>query len=756
MSDRFLLDGHYYQYDLGWMIRKLMEFENSVQQIIDLQTIHYADPIQWDITTQYPPNTVVVDPKSGTAYMSKKAVPSGILLTNAEYWVVIFNYQEIYNKIMAGVAYNAKNSETATKDLLVNDLVWFGGDLYRATRAIPTGTKFVPGTNITLTSIESLLSDYYGRNRNAQLMNDTTTVSGDYTVNAGDIAETSTNRTEKITKDREIDIDGTDSLHVDGVSTINRGGAVTEVNGASVDRRTVGATTENFEGDVNRTYIGKVVDTYTGGAFNLGESHVNYDSLILGHANRYMISGTDLNTPAFLSQFGLNLSDDDAMDAGLAYIREHGGTLIIDRNITITRSIILHSYDSIDFQNHIVTVNGQVNGIQSEYVDGKAPVKIAIRNLRLNGNNKAYDGIHLNSSASIIENVDVYNCTMNGIITTWVESETENGRNPLENTYKNIRIWLNGYVGFLFKGPHDSYFENIILVSNSQAEHNKYANFEADNANFRGVHLHSWNLATWATTNRAAYAILLKDSQAVQISDSHFEGGSTANVFLDGGRNVAMSNCYFYSSYGPNDIIISAQSNMFTNCYVSNYSKDAAASITHSAHIVFGNKWNVSNYFNLNFAANDQPCVDESKASNATNMYIISSTTNTASIINRKSGWYLSNNDHQHFGTPLDIYGNISLRQFYLSNNTTVETIPDTVGVIILPYLSVSKKVNLPTGSNIATGTMIWLFVPSGTSAGTLTFSYSGTIEGAKSMTGTNRIACLVKSNTTQWTITVL
>lgn len=260
MSDRFLLDGHYYQYDLGWMIRKLMEFENSVQQIIDLQTIHYADPIQWDITTQYPPNTVVVDPKNGTAYMSKKAVPSGILLSNAEYWVVIFNYQEIYNKIMAGVAYNAKDSETATKDLLVNDLVWFGGDLYRATRAIPTGTKFVPGTNITPTSIESLLSNYYGRDRNAQLMNDTVTVSGDYTVNAGDIAETSTNRTEKITKDREIDIDGTDSLHVDGVSTINRGGAVTEVNGASVDRRTVGMTTEVFN-NVNRTYTGKYVET---------------------------------------------------------------------------------------------------------------------------------------------------------------------------------------------------------------------------------------------------------------------------------------------------------------------------------------------------------------------------------------------------------------------------------------------------------------------------------------------------------------
>lgn len=240
MSDKdYLIKGEMYQYNLGWLIKELMSFKQDLATAIDLKTIKYADPIQWDITTQYPANTVVVDPKSGTAYMSKVPVPAGVELKNTNYWVVVFNYQDIYNKIMDGVAFNDRDQDYATKDLLVNDLVWYAGDLYRATREIPTGSKYIPGTNLIKTSIELLLARYYGRDRTAQISNDTVNVSGDYTLVAGDIAETSTNRTIKVTKDREVDVDGSDSVHVDGASTLNVGGLRTEVYAGD---KTVGVT----------------------------------------------------------------------------------------------------------------------------------------------------------------------------------------------------------------------------------------------------------------------------------------------------------------------------------------------------------------------------------------------------------------------------------------------------------------------------------------------------------------------------------
>lgn len=238
-NDKYLIEGHYYQYDLKWLIDKLLEFEESVKTIIDLQTIHYADPIQWDITTQYSPNTVVVDPKTGTAYMSKVAVPSGIQLDNSRYWVVIFNYQKIYEDIMRGVAYYNGSKGYAEKDIQVNDLLWEGTSLYRATRAISAGSKVIEGTNVVKTSIESLLATYYGKDRTAQVTNDTLNVSGDYTLNAGDIASTSDNRTVKVTHDNEVDVDGNDSLHVDGASTVNIGGLRTE---AYAGNRGVGVT----------------------------------------------------------------------------------------------------------------------------------------------------------------------------------------------------------------------------------------------------------------------------------------------------------------------------------------------------------------------------------------------------------------------------------------------------------------------------------------------------------------------------------
>lgn len=204
------LNGHMYEFDLCWLVEKILSFESQLNQAIDLKTIHYADPIQWDITTQYAPNTVVVDSKTGTAYMSKVPVPAGILLGNTDYWVVIFNYQEIYTKIMEGVAFYNGQSDLASKTLLVNDLVWYGLDLYRVTRAIDEGGKLIPGTNLVKTSIESLLSNYYGRDRVTTLLNDTLNVSGDYTVNAGDIAETCENLTIKA---NSTHIDSTEPIY---------------------------------------------------------------------------------------------------------------------------------------------------------------------------------------------------------------------------------------------------------------------------------------------------------------------------------------------------------------------------------------------------------------------------------------------------------------------------------------------------------------------------------------------------------------
>lgn len=123
-------------------------------------SITYADPIDWDITTQYTANTVVVDPKTGTAYISKEPVPSGVLLTNEAYWMVIFNYNAIQEAIKSAIASNEADNEFASKYYKARDLVWWGNNLYLVLKDINSGSKFLINDNILKIKLEDYIPSY--------------------------------------------------------------------------------------------------------------------------------------------------------------------------------------------------------------------------------------------------------------------------------------------------------------------------------------------------------------------------------------------------------------------------------------------------------------------------------------------------------------------------------------------------------------------------------------------------------------------
>lgn len=372
------LDNHMYMYDLGWLVKTILEFQEELDTAIDLKTIHYADPIQWDITTQYSPNTVVVDPKTGTAYMSKVPVPAGIQLDNTDYWVVIFNYQRIYDKIMSGVAFNDRDNLEASKDISKYDFVWYGGDLYQAQRDIPQGSKYVPKVNIVATTIADALATYYGRDRVAQVINDTLTasetqtigaknriinVTGDQTVTAGDIAETSANRTIKTTADYHIDVDGNLSDHVDGVTTVNRGGAVTKAYGSSLDVGVTGTYTAAYSGAVTETYNGKrnvtAKDTTltASGTVTASANQFNLTSMTMTFPVRFPDKNVDLyHIPMPLS--GFPGTDSEKIESAFSSVPG----VFLDRDITLDSLNYTVSDKSfyIDGRGHTINLSGIV------------------------------------------------------------------------------------------------------------------------------------------------------------------------------------------------------------------------------------------------------------------------------------------------------------------------------------------------------------------------------------------------------------
>ena len=148
---------NFHDLNLDWIMDELNEFNTKLTNFVSLATIKYANPIQWNITSQYEANTVVVD-SNGNAYLSVQPVPSGVSLDRTEFWTKIGNFDELWADVKKAITPNDEgHSPTATADRAVNDLVWVNGALVRVTRAMIAGDAYVPGSNCVSSSTNEVL-----------------------------------------------------------------------------------------------------------------------------------------------------------------------------------------------------------------------------------------------------------------------------------------------------------------------------------------------------------------------------------------------------------------------------------------------------------------------------------------------------------------------------------------------------------------------------------------------------------------------
>ena len=148
-----------HELNLSWLLRKMIELNETVNNFVALNTIKYADPILWNITSQYEKNTVVVDPQTGTAYISSQPVPSGVALSNTDYWNVIFDLDiaQANNNITLR---DDGNNVLATFTSSIGDWLLWNGTLYIVTRAINLNEAYVVGYNLTRYTVERFVKDY--------------------------------------------------------------------------------------------------------------------------------------------------------------------------------------------------------------------------------------------------------------------------------------------------------------------------------------------------------------------------------------------------------------------------------------------------------------------------------------------------------------------------------------------------------------------------------------------------------------------
>lgn len=148
---------HFYDDDLRELLKKVFDLSTEVKNFVSVNAIKYADPIQWNITSQYEKNTVVIDPLTGVAYLSVTAVPSGIALTRTEFWTPVFDLGQFVVRAAKNFTdrYEADTTLTATFSTNAGEWLVWGDTLYRAAVNITAGDQYVVGSNIIHFTMET-------------------------------------------------------------------------------------------------------------------------------------------------------------------------------------------------------------------------------------------------------------------------------------------------------------------------------------------------------------------------------------------------------------------------------------------------------------------------------------------------------------------------------------------------------------------------------------------------------------------------
>ena len=149
---------NFHELNLDWILQALKELETKITNFVAINSVKYANPIIWDITSQYETNTVVLD-SSGNAYLSVQPVPAGVSLDREEYWTKIGNFSALWDSVRSAITpYDEQHSTTASVNHKTGDWVWVENDLLLITKDITAGDKYVDGGNCKITNVQDLFT----------------------------------------------------------------------------------------------------------------------------------------------------------------------------------------------------------------------------------------------------------------------------------------------------------------------------------------------------------------------------------------------------------------------------------------------------------------------------------------------------------------------------------------------------------------------------------------------------------------------
>lgn len=326
--------------NLDMVLKELRRMGAELDNFVALNAIKYADPLAWNITSQYGKNTVVIDPNTGTAYISVAPVPAGVNLTDTDYWTVVFDLGSLISITSTNLTFNnARNNVVADFASAVGDWLLWNGTLYKVILPIPIATAYVDGYNLQQYSVEKFVADYI-----TAVMTNIGTLTNLTTTNKSNLVA-----------------------------------AINEVNTAAGNAQTTATNAANAAGAAQTTADNAVIAA--------GNAQTTADNAVTAAANAVT---RDTNNIVYQTATNLSIDNTGATDVSsiLAGLTDNvglkAGTYLIATTCTINAQLVFAKGAKLSVNSGVtVTVNGYVNAGLYEIFAGAGTVK-------LNGNNKIY------------------------------------------------------------------------------------------------------------------------------------------------------------------------------------------------------------------------------------------------------------------------------------------------------------------------------------------------------------------------------
>lgn len=402
-------------------------------------------------------------------------------------------------------------------------------------------------------------------------------------------------KTENISNNREIVIDGDDSVHVDGISSVNIGGARTEVYGNSRSVGVNGTNTEEYHDTMNETFNKKhnvkgqdETNTFSGNIDNTANKFTfnSKEKAFILHfpdKNKNLYENYSPYNVKELGCVGDGITDDT--DALQNIINNYQGELIFlpKGKYLITKTLILPNSTHIEGcgEDSVIIPDNSFTDIiikSSHYGDDTniydANFKLVnftidggyadyINYIKKRGDLTTQHGICIKGEQFELDKMIIRNCGGNGFMVYNNTNRIVTNFGTAGTSYIiNSKIMFNARHGIVSDGAVDWVLHNSTIHSNSRRAMNDSNNLDILSGNCKISDCHFFSL--YGNIKPYASVAIEKKASSVEMVNCHIEGASNPLVLY--GYRCFFSNCRFYSSFEYCDVRMDADDCCFIGC----------------------------------------------------------------------------------------------------------------------------------------------------------------------------------------------